>query len=111
MRRLVLALVIAACGGSNDPEVGELSRESQQNLCQHFVDATCMRDATSPVCTDSCEKTACIAAVAAGDVTASCSARTVGEIDGCATDGDCAGGADCMLAALAAACNRVSSTR
>jgi hypothetical protein len=103
-----VVLVLAACGGGNDPEIGELSRESQQNLCQHFVDATCTRAPDTPACLDRCEKSACNAATSAGDVTASCSAHTVGEVDRCASDGDCDGGADCMLAALAAACNRVS---
>jgi hypothetical protein len=117
VRCVLIALIAAACGGSNDDKVVELPPASQIELCQTVIDKFCdpVVNGFEDYCAAPCATDGCAKGIAAGLVTAECgptaadgTAVTVQDVEDCIdslSTSDCLNrGGGCMFDVLDEAC-------
>jgi hypothetical protein len=116
MTKLLLILfgLSAACGGSSDTPVADLSVAAQESLCEDFVDSICDDPDFAGFCDDPCVATACPDAAADGAIAAQCDLGedgepiTDGDVTECGDTGDlavCLNGGGCMFDAVEETCS------
>jgi len=113
---LVLGLLIGCGGGNDTTPVTELSDQSQQTLCENFLDDICANPDFEGFCDDPCIDTGCPTAVTEGHIDAECNLAedggpiTAQDVEDCGATGDlgtCLSGGGCMFDALEEACSGV----